>query len=110
MNGAECAFVHLDPLKQLDYDSDTRAKFLGEEADVNFRAALEVSRTGELSLRIPEELPTIIAKPRPLPRGVPSDVSIRYDKLLKVTSILRCVILHVTCVRMLHPERHATQI
>ena len=84
MNGTECDYVHNDPLKQLSYDSSTRAKFLGEEADVNYRAALEISRTGELSLRIPEELPPVIAKPRPLPRGVPSDVSVRYDKLLKV--------------------------
>lgn len=88
MNGAECDFVHNDPLKQLSYDSTTRSKFLGEEVDVNYRAALEISRTGELSLRVPEELPSVIAKPRPLPRGVPSDVSIRYDKLLKVRSML----------------------
>ena len=88
MNGAECDFIHNDPLKQLSYDSITRIKFLGAEADVNYRAALEVSRTGELSLRVPEELPIDIEKPKELPRGVPKDVSVRYDKLLKVCNCL----------------------
>ena len=93
MNGAECDFIHNDPLKQLSYDSITRIKFLGAEADVNYRAALEVSRTGELSLRVPEELPIDIEKPKELPRGVPKDVSVRYDKLLKVCDFC-CILFH----------------
>jgi hypothetical protein len=86
INGADCDFVHNDPLKQLSYDMSTRSKFLGEEVDVNYRAALEVSRTGELSVRIPEDLPTEIEKPRPLPRGSPKDVAVQHGKLLKVLS------------------------
>jgi hypothetical protein len=87
MNGADADYVHNDPLKQLSYDMSTRSKFLGEEADVNYRAALEVSRTGELSVRIPEDLPPEIEKPLPLPRGSPRDVTVQYEKLLKVTFV-----------------------
>ena len=84
MNGAECDFMHNDPLRQLCYDVSTRNRFLGEEMDVNYRAALEVSRTGELSLRIPDDLPTNIIRPRSLPAGAPEDVKIRFEKLMKV--------------------------
>ena len=88
MNGTDCEFMHNDPLKQLSYDVSTRSKFLGEEADVNYRAALEVSRTGELSVQIPENLPSVIDKPEPLPRGVPKDVTVQYEKLMKVNRLI----------------------
>ena len=87
MNGAECDFIHNDPLKQLSYDASIRSRFLGEELDVNYRAALEVSRTGELSLRIPDDLPSDIVKPRPPPRGAPEDVAVQFEKLMKVLQL-----------------------
>ena len=90
MNGIDCEFMHNDPLKQLSYDVSTRTKFLGEEADVNYRAALEVSRTGELSVQIPENLPSVIDKPEALPRGVPKDVTVQYEKLIKVIHLISC--------------------
>ena len=98
MNGTDCAFMHNDPLKQLSYDVPMRSKFLGEEADVNYRAALEVSRTGELSVQIPDNLPSIIDKPDPLPRGVPKDVTAQYEKLLKVHHLISCCFGILTCV------------
>ena len=85
MNGAECEFVHIDPLRELCYDRNSRNKYIGEELDINYRAGLEISRVGELSLKIPKDLPTKIDKPRPLPReGISRDVLARYNKLIKI--------------------------
>jgi hypothetical protein len=84
INGAACDYVHNDALQQLCYDKAGRTKFLGEEVDVNYRAALEVARVGELALRITKDVPARMDKPKPLPLGVPRDVVLRFEKLLKI--------------------------
>ena len=84
LNGIECDFVHNDPLRHLTFDRHTRNKYLGEELDVNYRAGLEICRVGELCLRIPNNMPAKMDRPKPLPMGVPRDVVMRFDKLMKI--------------------------
>jgi hypothetical protein len=76
--------MHNDPLKQLSFNTSSRSKFLGEEADINYRAGLEISRTGELALRIPQDLPIHIERPRPVPKEASREVMSQYNKLIKI--------------------------
>lgn len=62
-----------------------KSKFLGLEADLNYSAALEVSESGELSLRDLENITYEIEMPTPLSRESPKDVTVQFEKLLKVT-------------------------
>ena len=86
INGVKCSFVHNDALMQLstacgDANGPT---YNGEELDLSFRAALEVSRKGELQIDIPEHLVPSSFVPLQLPKRAPREVVSRFEKLSKI--------------------------
>eukprot|EP00600_Ochromonadales_sp_CCMP1393_P008403 CAMPEP_0174970820 /NCGR_PEP_ID=MMETSP0004_2-20121128/9630_1 /TAXON_ID=420556 /ORGANISM="Ochromonas sp., Strain CCMP1393" /LENGTH=267 /DNA_ID=CAMNT_0016220663 /DNA_START=357 /DNA_END=1156 /DNA_ORIENTATION=- len=84
VNNVASKFVLCDPLKMIA--SVKKLTYLAENLDLNYRAALEVSRAGELSITIPDINNSPHAKinlPHPIPRTSPKDVLARFDKLLR---------------------------
>ena len=89
VNGVASDFSCRDALSALYYDSTRVKNYLGREADVNYKAALELSRDGELQIVVPdwskcastadsvaglEDLPE-------LPTNVPAELQELFDKL-----------------------------
>mmetsp|Transcript_7413 Transcript_7413/g.11017 ORF Transcript_7413/g.11017 Transcript_7413/m.11017 type:complete len:1611 (+) Transcript_7413:76-4908(+) len=83
VNGEECNFTHNDPLKTLTYGS-TVPTYNGEQLDINYRAALEINRDGELQIELPDDIYTSTTSLDPLPRRTPKEVTSRFEHLAKI--------------------------
>jgi hypothetical protein len=86
VNNIECSFMHSDALKNLSAggSDDSEPSFNGEELDLSFRAALELSRVGELRIEIPSDIrPSTLTTPK-LPRRAPKEIVSRFEKLARV--------------------------
>lgn len=95
VNGFECKYDYVDPLLDLNYDRKNSDKsflcgktefnhsFNGEELDIAFRAALEVSRSGELKIYLPHDISidTIPLPPLPSQHSPYTEIGKRYEKL-----------------------------
>lgn len=86
MNGVECNYEYTDPFKKL-FPHGSHS-YSGEELDLTYRAALEISRVGELAVTIPDLSKGRTEKAKPIPRSSPKDVLSRYEKLLHAYSNL----------------------
>ena len=89
VNNISCSYRHCDPLKSLLYSNADGGKsnFTGEEADVRFRAALEVSRVGELTIQLPETAELVSSSPCPAISAPPNASRDVVKRLAKVQSI-----------------------
>ncbi|MEC8391773.1 MAG: hypothetical protein VXZ58_02695, partial [Actinomycetota bacterium] len=88
INSIPAEFDLRDPLRCIHYDEDRRKNFVGKEADLNFRSALEISTQGELQLRIPNGFEAHRKSIDPLPM-VPGDnppLAAVFDSLNEVIS------------------------
>ena len=63
--------------------------WIKEEADINYRAALEISRAGELEIIVPSEVMPPQDLPKKLPSKVAPEVAARFDKLVRSFDNLR---------------------
>lgn len=73
MNSIPVPYEHKDPLISLKYSTKSPS-YAGDELDVNYRAALEVSRQGELAIHISDL--DAAGSPLPaLPKGVSSEIT-----------------------------------
>ena len=79
INGTPVHYVHNDPLKSLHLDDITT--YQSEECDVRFRAALEISRAGELRISLPNVVPTDTKPLEALSSDAPNEVIQRFKKL-----------------------------
>ena len=79
INGTPVHYTHNDPLKSFNLDDPTT--YQGEEADVRYRAALEISRAGELRISLPNVVPTDTKPLQELPEDAPNEVIQRFKKL-----------------------------
>lgn len=83
INNIECSFMHSDGLKNLSVgeSDESGPSFNGEELDLSFRAALELSKVGELRIEIPSGIrPSVLPTPK-LPRRAPKEIVSRFEKL-----------------------------
>ena len=90
VNGIEVEFDSRDPMETLYYDGTRRQNFLGKEADINYRAALELTREGELHFEVPDlslcpnasvDPANIFEYLEPVPGGSKSEVKQRLAKI-----------------------------
>lgn len=106
VNNIPCEFDFRDPLKSLYYESARRQNYLGKEADINFRAGLELTRDGELRFRVPDLTPPLQPSSRSqldptcsfeslltLPRGSSSELTDRFARLQQALDIAKSEIL-----------------
>eukprot|EP01038_Epipyxis_sp_PR26KG_P006223 gene6223-8576_t len=84
INKILCKFNHHDPLKMI-VSKESKAFYSADIADTHYRAALEISRAGELEIVIPDNIAELGTPecPNPLPKYSPPDVKARYDKIIK---------------------------
>lgn len=80
----KCEFMLNDALRTLS--TSKKQSYSSEELDLNYRAALEISRNGELEITVPDILSSKAKTEQPamLPRPCPKDVASRYDKLVRI--------------------------
>jgi hypothetical protein len=83
INSDPCSYTYTDPVSHL-LDSTADPSFNGEEIDIHYRAALEISNFGELEISVPSVRSPASSGVRPLPKRVPAKISSRFDKLLKL--------------------------
>jgi len=100
LNGQVSTFEFIDPLKNIlipnapKLPNNYQYSYNAEELDINFRAALEVSRFGELSIILPPKLFENKYNFDPLkilgeiPTDCPSYVTANYEKLRNDTKQL----------------------
>jgi len=95
VNGSECKYDYVDPLLDLKYDrknneknsileqTDFNHSFNGEELDIAYRAALEISRSGELKIYLPHDvsIDTVPLPPLPSQHSPYTEIGKRYEKL-----------------------------
>eukprot|EP00598_Pedospumella_elongata_P008105 CAMPEP_0185001392 /NCGR_PEP_ID=MMETSP1098-20130426/70954_1 /TAXON_ID=89044 /ORGANISM="Spumella elongata, Strain CCAP 955/1" /LENGTH=188 /DNA_ID=CAMNT_0027528689 /DNA_START=19 /DNA_END=582 /DNA_ORIENTATION=+ len=84
VNGIRCEFSLNDALRALS--TNKKQTYIGEELDLNYRAALEIARLGELEITIPDIYNgrSVTTLPSPLPKPCPRDIVSRYDKLARM--------------------------
>lgn len=81
VNGIPTSYTQSDPIANLIYNSDVT--YNGEEIDINYRAGLEISNSGELEIVIPKyHQPSEILNP--LPKRAPHKIASKFDKLSKL--------------------------
>lgn len=80
----KCEFILNDALRTLS--TSKKQSYSSEELDLNYRAALEITRNGELEITVPDLLSSKAKTelPASLPRPCPKDVASRYDKLVRM--------------------------
>jgi hypothetical protein len=86
VNGYPCSFVHNDPLKMVvdtKSSGETQPSYCGEEMDINYRAALEITRHGELQIQLPKKMSSSRQQLPPLPSRVQKEVFSRFENLTK---------------------------
>ena len=54
INNLPAEYDLCDPLQSLHFSGERSKNFIGQEADVNFRSALEIANSGELLVKIPK--------------------------------------------------------
>ncbi|KAJ1438563.1 hypothetical protein B484DRAFT_416169, partial [Ochromonadaceae sp. CCMP2298] len=90
VNSAPARWALLNPLKHVgQYGKETSsATFNADELDIEYRAALEITRSGELEIQIPRLQADRngrggrgLTAPAALPKGSPADIVARFEKL-----------------------------
>jgi hypothetical protein len=89
VNGIEADYLHIDPLQSLDIGGAQDLQYSADTADVAYRSALEITRSGELQISIPNNLVNNVRLPHRLPKHSPPEVKSRYDKLARTYHNLR---------------------
>jgi hypothetical protein len=81
-----------DGLRTLSFNK--KQTYLSEELDLNYRAALEIARTGEMQITLPDLSGgrSHTDPPVPLPRPSPRDCTNRYEKLLRTYKTLTRIV------------------
>lgn len=100
INSVKCEFSLNDGLRVLSFNK--KQTYLSEELDLNYRAALEIARMGELQVTVPDLTNgrSRTEPPVPLPRPSPRDCTGRYQKLLHT---------YKTLIRMVPPVQQVDQ-
>eukprot|EP00981_Chlorochromonas_danica_P009868 scaffold2858_cov245-Ochromonas_danica.AAC.7 len=82
VNGIPASFRRRDGLKTLSHN---KAKIItGQDLDINYRAALEIAREGELEIIVPNLENAKTTYPKNVPSSSPRDVLERFSKLIEV--------------------------
>lgn len=85
VNSVPCSYAHLDPLKMIVSTKPNEPhSYCGEEMDINYRAALEITRLGELQIQLPSNLCSSKQSLPPLPSRVQKEIFTKIEKLSKV--------------------------
>ena len=82
----------MDPIDATDAGDYKSCQYSGSSLDAQYRAALEISRRGELELVVPDTIEAISEEqclPDPLPSRGRADVIARYAKLVNLFKQLR---------------------
>jgi len=113
VNGIACPFDARDPLESIYYDADRKQNFLGPEADINYRAALELTREGELRIEVPDLALSAQASLDPtnsfeflppLPNNARSELTERFTKMDEALEMVKKEI------RLKEKEKHEKRL